>query len=110
VSYDLKPGQLYYIDTGAIENLSRELAAAEARCVVLESERDRYRERLDQYEAYAITVKSALDDRERVRVLEAALREIAGDDVGRCCFCEYLAGHSKTCPVSIARAALGGEE
>jgi hypothetical protein len=32
------------------------------------------RERLDQFEAYAITVKSALDDRDRVRELEEELR------------------------------------
>jgi hypothetical protein len=44
------------------------------RCNQLFDETTDAQERLDQFEAYAITVKSALDDRDRVRVLEAALR------------------------------------
>jgi hypothetical protein len=44
------------------------------RCDQLFNEAANLRERLDQFEAYAITVKSALDDRDRVRELQEELR------------------------------------
>ena len=46
MSDELKPGQFYYIDTGAMENLSRELAAAEGRAEKAEVELEEYRMRL----------------------------------------------------------------
>ncbi len=73
-----------------VERLRAELAQArlgipapESACVVLEreeweatkAEADRYREMLGQYESYAITVASALADREEVERLDAELAE-----------------------------------
>ena len=57
-------------------SVQRERASGlEMACEGLEKERDRLKERLDQYEAYAITVKSALDDRDENRRLYDALNE-----------------------------------
>jgi hypothetical protein len=62
----------------------------------------RLQERLDQFEAYAITVKSALDDRDRAARHEEALRKIA--DLK----CSDPDNPVPWCGVCRARAALAG--
>lgn len=61
-AYDLMLREVEAVDKGA--------AAWQRLAAELEAERDRYRERLDQFEAYDITVSSALADRDRARTLE----------------------------------------
>jgi hypothetical protein len=64
-AYDLMLREVEAVDKGA--------AAWKRMADELEAERDRLRERLDQFEAYAITVKSALDDRADRDALRTAL-------------------------------------
>jgi hypothetical protein len=66
----------------------------------------RLRERLDQFEAYAITVKSALDDRARAARYEAALRRVADEG----CYGDVKCSEANVptedlCAARIARAA-----
>jgi hypothetical protein len=101
------------------------LAPAKARVLYLSARRDQLfneaanlRERLDQFEAYAITVKSALDDRARAARYEAALRPFVDPEsystseieCRRNAEMDWCAVHSFRwpCPVGEARAALAG--